>query len=134
MNRKPLRLAYLLNRAVYLLFILAFVASYAAAQNSNGLTSNWAVKTPRNDGTTSKTYFNLRYDAGKITGSIRSTQFYYIISESTGGPEGFSITGKMRDGKSDRTVKYEGKLVGDDLQLSTRRRPEDKPTETVAHR
>jgi alpha-galactosidase len=40
----------------------------------------------------------------------------------------------MRDGKSERTVKYEGKLVGDELRLSTRRRPEDKPTESVARR
>ena len=34
----------------------------------------------------------------------------------------------MRDGNSDRTVKYEGKLVGDELHMSARRRPEDKPT------
>ena len=40
----------------------------------------------------------------------------------------------MRDGNSDRTVKYEGKLVGDELHLATRRRPEDKPTESVAKR
>lgn len=34
----------------------------------------------------------------------------------------------MRDGNSDRTVKYEGKLVGDELHMSACRRPEDKPT------
>src|SRR2546421_8951027 len=98
------------------------------------LTGNWAVKTARNDGTFSKTYFNLKQDGDKITGTIRSTQFYYTISESTGGPDAFTITAKMKDGKTDRTVKYEGKLIGDELHLSTRRRPEDKPTETVARR
>src|SRR5205807_8426048 len=37
-------------------------------------------------------------------------------------------------GKSVRIVRYEGKLVGEELHLSTRRRPEDKPTEMVARR
>ena len=35
------------------------------------LTGNWAVKTPRNDGTISKAYFNLKHEDGKITGTIR---------------------------------------------------------------
>lgn len=98
------------------------------------LTGNWAVKTPRNDGTFAKVYFNLKQDGSKITGTIRSTQFYYQIAESTGTEGEFTITGKMRDGNSDRIVKYDGKLVGDELHLSTRRRPEDQPTESVARR
>src|SRR5438874_544965 len=106
----------------------------ASAQNSAGLTGNWAVKTARNDGTFSKVYFNLKEDGGKITGTIRSTQFYYQISESSGDANGFTFTGSMKDGNSNRTVKYEGKLVGEELHLSTRRRPEDKPTESVARR
>ncbi len=40
----------------------------------------------------------------------------------------------MKDGRNERRVQYEGKLVGDELHLSTRRRPEDKPTVLVAHR
>ena len=96
------------------------------------LTGNWAVKTPRNDGTFAKVYFNLKQEGVKITGTIRSTQFYYQIVESTGTSDEFTITGKMRDGKSDRSVEYDGKLVGDELHLSTRRRPEDKPTASVA--
>ena len=40
----------------------------------------------------------------------------------------------MKDGKSERKVLYEGKLVGDELRLTTRRRPTDKPTELVARR
>jgi alpha-galactosidase len=105
-----------------------------AAATSADLTGNWAVKVPRSDGTNTWAYFNLKQNGDKITGSIRVTQFYYTIKESTGGPENFTIIGTMRDGKNDRTVKYEGKLVGDELHVSTRRRPTDNPTESVAKR
>jgi alpha-galactosidase len=118
-----------------ILLLAALNVSRVTAQApTSGLTGNWAVKVPRTDGTNQWGYFNLKHDGTKITGSIRVTQFYYTIKESTGGPDGFMITGTMRDGKSERTVKYEGKLVGDELRLSTRRRPEDKPTDSVARR
>src|SRR4051794_37737292 len=122
-------------------FILAAVAAVVAVGQSasetarvGSLTGNWAVKVDRKDGTWGKQYFNLREEGGKITGTVRSTQFFYTIKESTGDANGFTFTASMKDGKSDRSVKYEGKLVGDELQLSTRRRPEDKPTETLARR
>jgi alpha-galactosidase len=70
----------------------------------------------------------------RITGSIRVTQFFYMFKESTGGAEGFTITAAMKDGNNERSVRYEGKLAGDELHLTTRRRPEDKPTELVARR
>src|SRR5438552_13804049 len=128
--------AILVLLALY--FRVPFTKAEAVPQNSQvtagSLTGNWAIKTPRNDGTFSKLYFNLKQDGGKITGTIRSTQFYYQISESSGDADGFTFTGSMKDGNNNRTVKYEGKLVGDELHLSTRRRPEDKPTESVARR
>jgi len=40
----------------------------------------------------------------------------------------------MMDGKSERKVQYEGKLVGNELHVSTRRRPTDQPTQMVAQR
>src|SRR5437762_13015947 len=40
----------------------------------------------------------------------------------------------MMDGKSERKVQCEGKLVGKELQVSTRRRPQDNPTQMVAVR
>lgn len=123
-----------LTKLVTFLIAVVWLAVPAVAQRASGLGGNWAVKTPRNDGTFSKVYFNLKDDGQKITGTIRSTQFYYQIAESTGNADGFMITGSMKDGGSTRTVKYEGKLVGDELHLSTRRRPEDKPTESVAKR
>jgi len=101
---------------------------------TQGLSGNWAVKTQRADGTWSKAYFDLKAEGGNIRGTVRSTQFYYTITESTGDANGFTFTASMKDGSSNRIVKYEGKLVSDELQLSTRRRPEDKPIETVAHR
>jgi alpha-galactosidase len=116
----------------------ALISSVAAQQSStpagSGLTGNWVVRVPNADGTERTTYFNLKQEASRITGSIRGTQFYYLITESTGGPEGFTLIGTMKDGKSNRRVQYEGKLVGDKLHLSTRRRPDAPPTEMVAER
>src|SRR5436853_1169822 len=120
------------------LFITAFaIANLASAnQSPEPLTGNWVVRTAttNNDGTFRTTYLNLKQEGQKITGTIRVTQFFYRISESTGGPEGFTITGSMMDGKSERKVQYEGKLAGDQLQISTRRRPTDPPTQMVAVR
>src|SRR5216110_1993071 len=105
-----------------------------ARQSPEPLTGNWVVRTQNNDGTFRTTYLNLKQEGPRITGTIRVTQFFYHISESTGGPDGFTITGSMMDGKSERKVQYEGKLVGGELHISTRRRPTDKPTEMVAVR
>ncbi len=99
-----------------------------------GLTGNWVVRVPNADGTSRNTYFDLRQVGGSITGTIRVTQFFYRVSESTGDERGFTITGTMRDGNSNRTVRYEGRLAGDTLHISTRRRPQDKPTEMIAFR
>src|SRR5438552_525877 len=118
------------------LFLLTslFVALATAQQPNDQLTGNWVVRTPNADGTFRTTYLNLKQDDQRITGSIRVTQFYYLITESTGGADGFTITGTMRDGKNDRKVQYQGKLAGDQLHISTRRRPEDKPTQLIAGR
>jgi len=101
-------------------------------QSPEPLTGNWVVRTDNKDGTFRTTYLNLKQEGEKITGTIRVTQFFYKISESTGGPEGFTLTGSMMDGKNERKVQYEGKLVGDELHISTRRRPQDAPTQLVA--
>jgi len=105
-----------------------------AAVGAADLTGNWAVKTPRNDGTFSKVYFDLKQQGDKLNGTVRSTQFYYKITESSVTSEGFSLTASMKDGNSDRSVKYEGFLQGEELHVSTRRRPEDKPIESIAKR
>src|ERR1700720_2477593 len=98
------------------------------------LTGNWAVRDPLPDGTFRTTYLDLHQDGSRITGTIRAGQFYFKIVESSGGADGFSLTGSMMDGTSERRVKYEGKLVGDELHLATRRRPDADLIEMVAHR
>ncbi len=95
------------------------VGACAAAE----LTGNWVVAETNADGTARKTYFDLQGQGGHITGHIRTTQFYYSIKTSTGGPGGFSVTGSMMDGDRERTVRFEGKLVGEELHLV---RQEDK--------
>src|SRR5580698_7647719 len=111
------------------LLVLLAVPCFAA-----DLTGNWAVRDPLPDGTFRTTYLDLHQDGLRIAGTIRSGQFYFKIAESTGGPDGFTLTGSLVDGASERRVKYEGKLVGDELHLATRRRPESEPVEMVAHR
>src|SRR5439155_17315867 len=92
------------------LFATLVVALVTAQQSpTEPLNGNWAVRTLNNDGTFRTTYLNLKQEGARITGTIRVTQFYYRIAESTGGPEGFTITASIMDGKSERKVEYEGK-------------------------
>src|SRR6266550_2123283 len=132
-NRRRIR--HSIGMTLLFLLLANVVIYFVSAQQPNDqLTGNWAVKNPNADGTFRTTYFNLKQEGSKITGSIRVTQFYYLITESTGGPDGFTLTGSMKDGKNERKVQYEGKLAADELQLTTRRRPTDPPTEMVARR
>jgi alpha-galactosidase len=129
-------------RALGCVTLLAFLGPGARgadpthlAQSTPGdLTGNWVVRSPRPDGTSRDTFLNLKQEGARITGSIRVTQFYYTITESTGGPDGFTIIGSMMDGHSERRVTYEGKLTGDELRVGTRPRADAALTEMVAHR
>lgn len=111
--------------------ILTF-ALLAAPGFSATLTGNWVVSSPLPDGTARKSYFDLKQDGSRITGHIRITQFYYTVAGSTDGPESFTLTGSMQDGHTERKVSYEGKLIGDELHLTTHRRPNAPPVELVA--
>jgi len=107
----------------------------AALGSAASLTGNWVVAQPNGtDGTVRKAYFDLHEDGGRITGHIRVTQFYYTIKESTGGADGFTITGSLMDGHNERTVTYEGRLAGDELLVGTRRNAASPLTELVAQR
>ena len=117
-----------LGRVVFMTLLLA--ASCIAAD----LTGNWVAEQSLPDGTARKTYFDLKQEDSHITGHIRVTQFYYTISESSGTPEAFTITGTMMDGDTPRRVAYEGKLTGEELHMSTRRGRDGTLTEVVAHR
>jgi len=118
-------------RLIRLLLVVALSATCCVAAD---LTGNWLAATPLPDGTNRKVYFDLKQQDSKITGHIRLTQFYYTITESTGTPDAFTVTGTLQDGKTLRRAVYEGKLVGDQLHMSTRRRADAPLTEVVAHR
>ena len=123
------------NVALFALLVTCiFITSGARAQQENPLTGNWAAPSPSNDGYVRKAYFNLKQDGSKITGTIRATQFFYNIVNSTGGPEGFTLEASMMDGKSERKVTYEGKLIGNELQIGRRNRPDQPITFQMAQR
>jgi alpha-galactosidase len=116
-----------LARVLFLIVLLS-VPCLAAE-----LTGNWVVRDSLPDGTSRNTYLVLHQEGSRITGSIRYSQFYYKIVESTGGADGFTLTGTMMDGTTERRVTYQGKLVGEELHISTRRRPNNELVEMVAH-
>src|SRR6478672_7629522 len=104
-------------------------ARVGAGQSPEPLSGNWVVRTDNKDGTFRTTYLNLKQEGQKITDTIRVTQFFYRISESMPGDDGrIGLTGSMMDGKNERKVQYEVKLKGNELQVWTRRRPQDPPT------
>ena len=113
---------------------LLVVALSAQGCLAADLTGNWLAATPLPDGTQRKVYFELKQQDSKITGHIRVTQFYYAITDSTGNSDTFTVTGTMQDGNSPRHVVYEGKLIGEELRMATRRRPDAPLTEVVARR
>ncbi|MFL6446626.1 MAG: glycoside hydrolase family 27 protein [Bryobacteraceae bacterium] len=114
-------------------FLLILAAAQACCLAAD-LTGNWVVRTPLPDGTERRTYLDLKQEGSRITGHIRATQFYYEITDSTGGSEGFTLTASMHDGDTLRTTKYEGKLEGDGLHVATRRRPDAPLVQMVAQR
>src|SRR6185503_10996520 len=147
LHREPINqfglLQIVLKNTVYtmknLLFtILLFISvCFAPARQSQpgGLTGNWVVRNINDtEGTVRSTYFNLKQEGGKITGTIRTTQFFYTIKDSTGGPDGFTLIAAMQDGRNERRIQYEGKLVGDELRIGRRARPDAPLTEMIAKR
>src|SRR5947208_10344685 len=115
-------------------FFAVLLAASGSPSLASDLTGNWAVKEALGDGTVRATYLNLKQEGAHITGAIRATQFYYRIVESTGGPDSFALTGSMMDGNSERHVKYEGKLGGEELHLAAQRRPDAPVVKMTAHR
>jgi alpha-galactosidase len=110
-------------------FFLLFLAISCRARD---LTGNWVARNPLPDGTSRDTYLDLKQEGSRIAGHIRVSQFYYNIVESSGGPDTFILTGSMMDGHNERRVKYEVKLVGEELHVSTRRRPDSELIEMIA--
>jgi alpha-galactosidase len=121
-------------RRLALLALTAWAFSSPPRLCAQGITGNWVVRQDMQDGTIRRSYFNLEQDSAGITGTIRMTQFFYHITESTVAPDSFVIVGSMQDGHSVRKVTYTGKLVVDTLHLYSRRHPTDNPTAQLATR
>src|SRR5437879_1995320 len=64
-----------------------FRSLFAAPCFAADLAGNWAVRDALPDGTYRTTYLNLKQDGSRITGTIRVTQFFYRIVDTSGGPE-----------------------------------------------
>ena len=116
----------------FLLFLSLTLTGIAAP--AADLTGNWVVAQPLNDGTTRRTYFDLKQAGDKITGGIRTGQFYYHVAESKPEDGGYALTGSMMDGHSERKQQYRVKLEGEELHVLTPGRKGGAPVETVAHR
>ena len=97
------------------LFLISVVAT---ASFAGDLTGNWLAASPNGDGTTRKIWLNLKQQDGRITGTIRATQFFYTISESTGGPDRFTLTATMPDEGHERRATYELIVSGNDLSVA----------------
>jgi alpha-galactosidase len=110
-----------------------FLCLLATACSAGDLTGNWLLATPNGDGTMRRTYFKLQQRGDRITGTIRWTLHLFSITQSTGGPENFTITASMPIGPSERRVTYRGKLVGDELQVTEIKAQAPGPT-MMAHR
>ena len=115
-------------RVIRALFISSTFITLCAGAD---LTGNWLAATPNGDGTLRRTYFHLKQEGSRITGTIRATQFLYSIEDSSGGPENFTLTAALP--RSDRRVAYQGKLDGDELHMTLVRANGPGP-EMVAHR
>jgi alpha-galactosidase len=97
------------------------------------LTGNWLYVEHRSDGTEQRTYFNLSDQGGKITGEVHSNQFRFIVLDSSGTPDGFTLKVGPKDGATRRVREYQGKLVGDELHLTAIRTPGHEQPEMIAH-
>ncbi len=117
-------------KRISLLSLLLFASPCFAAD----ITGNWAVRDPLPDGTFRTTYLNLKQDGSRVTGTIRVTQFFYKIVDTSGGPDKFSVPASMMDGHAERRVTYEVTLTGVDLHVATHRRQDSQLVEMVAHR
>ena len=123
-----------LPKSAYGVYLLSLLLIPVFSLSAADLSGNWVVRDSLPDGTVRRSYFDLKQEGAHITGHIRTTQAFYIISESTGGPDTFTLVGTWPDGDNQRKATYQISLVGDELHVSTRRRPDAPLIEMVAHR
>ena len=113
-------------------FLVALLSlTYCCAAD---ITGNWLSVDHRSDGTEQRTYFTLTEQDGRITGIVHSNQFHFIVLEGSGDADSFTLKIGPKDGNTRRGREYQGKLVGDELHLTTMRAPGANRPELLAHR
>ena len=112
---------------------LCILVSFCTAVCAADLTGNWLAATPNNDGTSRKTYLNLKQEGDRITGTIRTTQFWFTIADSKREPDGYTLTASMMDGSNQRRATFRIKLVGSEVHLISQRNPRSPMTDVLAH-
>ena len=113
--------------------LCVLIFTFGALGHAADLTGNWLAASPNGDGTTRKVWLNLKYDDGKVTGTIRATQFLYQIAESSGGPEKFTLTAAVQDEGRERRATYEIAFDGNELTV-VQVRNNTAGTPVAAHR
>jgi len=114
------------------------VVAVPARPNVSG---NWLSATENPDGTVRRTYFTLTQEGAEIRGTIHAPTSFVTITESAWDSAGFIVTSVTRNGTNERRLTYAGRLVGDELHMTLRRRAPQgapqgnfRPVELVARR
>ncbi len=113
----------------FLVALLSLASAYAA-----DISGNWLSIRQLPDGTSQRTYFDLKEEGAHITGNVRGNQFNFVVLQSSGDPDAFTLTVGPKDGNTRRHRDYRGKLVGDELHLTPVRAPGKEEPDIVAHR
>src|SRR3954447_24776872 len=98
------------------------------------LTGNWGAVEPLPDGTSRRSYFNLKQEGDRITGTVNLAWNFYEVTQSTGSGDSFSLTCRLINTRRTGEAKVQVKLVADELQVDAARRPNAPMTHMVAHR
>jgi alpha-galactosidase len=116
----------------------------AVAPVHPNVSGNWLSAVPNADGTVRRTYFTLTQEGDQIRGTIHAPTSVVTITESAWDSAGFSVTSVTRNGTNERRTTYDGRLVGDELRMTMRRRVPPagapagggnaRPVELVTHR
>ena len=116
------------------------------APSPPNVTGNWLSAVPNADGTVRRTYFTLVQQGDLITGTVHAPTSFVQLTESAWDSTGtgFTVASVTRNGTNERRTTWEGRLVGDSLHMTMRRRvPPNappaaaanfRPMELVAHR
>ena len=94
-----------MSRFILSFGILALIA-WATLSGQGNLTGNWMANHPNPDGSPRRTYLNLKQEGPEITGTIRTTQFFFKIVKSTGDASGLHTD--LCDGR--RTEHADGRV------------------------